>query len=333
LTGTSTEVNNYSMAKITDAYRQLLIKAAVLFGCVSSAFIVLQAMGFHGEWYNINTLMTDPTALPIFGHRLFFVGIAKVFKLAAPQLSNVQCYFASQFLALVFAFVAVERLCAEVVSHRWSVFAYPTTLALLVPTIGYFTFYDIGIIGFFALSLLLIAQHRYGLYLVVFTLGVLNHENIILLAPVAIIEAWHSGRRGGCLALALAQLLLYGSVRAILFFAFPMPRAFNSKIWLNLHPFQTYSMRGLALSAAALLFWWLIVVIAWKSAPKTMRYAAATLWPGLVMVTALFGKWIEPRQFVAFIPVCVVVMLAAVVSGETSTPEFAMADARQGEVN
>jgi hypothetical protein len=43
-----------------------------------------------------------------------------------------------------------------------------------------------------------------------------------------------------------------------------------------------------------------------------------TLWPGLMVVTALFGKWIEPRQFVAFIPVCAAVLLAAVVNIESS---------------
>jgi hypothetical protein len=303
------------MLRSVDVYHTLL-HTAVLLGCVSSAFVVLQAMGFHGEWADINTLMTEPTRLPIFGHRLFFVSIAKVFKLALPQLTNVQCYFASQLLALLFAFIAVERLCAEVVSCKWSVIAHPITFCMFAPTIGYFTFYDIGIIGFFALSLLMIAQHRFAAYLLVFTLGVLNHENMILIAPAAILEARRSGHRW--ITLAFVHLLLYGAVRSMLFFAFPMPRAFNSKIWYNLHPFQTYSLRGLVLSAAALLFWWLIVVIAWKLAPRIIQYAAVTLWPGLMVVTALFGKWIEPRQFVAFIPVCAAVLLAAVVNIESS---------------
>jgi len=131
--------------------------------------------------------MFHPASAPIMAHRLLFVGVAWIFRLLIPSLDAIHCYYLSQIVALLWSFSMISLLVREVVGSDKVFAAYPLLALMLMPTFEYFTFYDIGIVGFFAACLLLLHRGRDGLFLATFTIGLFNHENLLLMAPVAVL--------------------------------------------------------------------------------------------------------------------------------------------------
>jgi len=175
----------------------------------------------------------------------------------------------------------------------------------LAPTFTYFTFFDIGIVFFYAAGLTMLLQGRRAYYLILISLGVLNHENILLLIIVSAVICYGEKR---WLAFVALQLSLYLAIRAALFHLIPVPRAWqHGYVWVNI---DLFLFKPAALVSTVLLFLWFVfaLFIARASAPVALRRCTILL-PLLLGIAILVGRLNEARLFDAFLPIAVVLIL------------------------
>jgi hypothetical protein len=178
---------------------------------------------------------------------------------------------------------------------------------MLAPTFGYFNFYDIGIVAFFTAMLYFLFTRRHAAYLGVFALATFNHENNLLMAPVAALIARGNLRGWRYWAFVAAQPALYVLARVALNWWFPTTRLWDPRTWRNLMYLTTPTLH-LLLSAGTFIFWYACALLGYRYAGRDLKIAVL-LFPQLVAVTFLFGKFSETRQFDAFIPVAVALIL------------------------
>jgi len=292
-------------------YGNTLADLAMWFACTFTCVYVLRAMGSEGPWYPLRDAM-DFTAIPPFRHRVLFVLLARAVQFAFPAFHDPRCYFVSQSAAAAVAFWAIRPWVARFIAPRLATLSRPLLLMFLVPTFTYWTFYDLGVVACYALALWALAERRFGRYLVVFALATLNHENSLLLVPLAALVrcgSWRLGRAGW--RWVALQAGVYLALRAALFLLLPVDAAWQGgKLAYNLH-LVTSAPGEVARTAMLLGAWMLMVVVVWARLPREIRWAFLTLGPGLLLVTLLFGQLNELRQFDALLPVLVVAMLRA----------------------
>ena len=131
-------------------------------------------------------------------------------------------------------------------------------------------------------------------------------------------------------ALTVAQLAAWTGVRYLVVSMFPgEPVLFENHLF-NLTFWRYYYSHALFYFAASLFPWWALAAMGWKYAPRILRCAALSF-PGLIVVTFLFGKFDEPRQFDAFIPTCVgfIACLIASLTRPDSTNPISSKDSSQ----
>jgi len=272
-----------------------------MIGCSAAVFIFFWLKGFEGEWYPIQALMTNPHSVPIFGHRLLWVWLADAIKHLAPSLSYLRCFLLSQMAAAVLTIWMIGRWSALFVGRELQWIGQVLATMMLSLTFSYYTFYDISITFFFALCLLLLKQRMYVAFVIALTVATLNHENALLLIPIAGLETFSKRRLSAVLCSASA--VAHFGVRAILQIFIPFHRQVDWRIWSNLHyPFA--HPKEVALSVVSLLFWWIAAAMSWPSAGIFLK-RCTLLFPLLFLVTYLVGQFHEARQFDAFIPVVI----------------------------
>jgi hypothetical protein len=258
----------------------------------------------------VEVLMSNPAALPIFGHRLLFVWLAKAFQSAVPRLSPWHCYYASQVVASFFAIYAVGRWSALHVGESLSSLGKVLAVILISTCLGYRNFYDIGIVFFFSCGLLALYRRKYAWFVVIVTVGTLNHENILLLIPTAAFLLYDAEPRRIWLSLVAASLAGHLLARAALEWLIPFQKHFDWRILSNMtKPFLLPV--DMVTSLAALGGWYVLGIMSLPACDKRLR-RLVILFPMLFGVTFLFGQFHEPRQFDAFIPVLIAVLLCNV---------------------
>jgi len=288
-------------------WRPRLLEVSTVLGCSSALFLLLTRCGFEASWYPLDVLMTNPGALPVFGHRLLWVWVADGFHAIAPSRSYKACYLLSQIGPIVLSVIMVGRWSALFVRPSLSWVGQVLLVPMLATTFNYFTFYDISIVFFYALCLFLLYERRYVAFALAVGVATLNHENAALLVVVAGLETLQYGKRV-CAAVTLGSLALYVAARLGLQYLLPTSKFVDWRVWTNLiypliHP------RLVIESALAMVFWWLAAAAVWKYAEPFLRRAAILL-PMLAAVTYLFGQFHEPRQFDAMIPVVIAFILS-----------------------
>ena len=257
------------------------------------------------EFYPLATIIHHPEAAnPAFGYRLLFPLCARLVEHLRPSLTDHNAFVVVQTIVIALT----VWLVGEWVRLFWPRFGRPLGYVLLAvmltPTISYLNFYDIAIVGFWAACLwLLYHQHWIG-YLVVFGIATLNHENNLLLIPVAFVFALRSMSLLRLALLTAAQLALYGSLRYAVIHAVHGAPLWDNRLAQNLAFWQAYSTKALVYSALVLWPWWGLAAKGWKHAPRLLRCASLAL-PGLFLVTLLFGRFDEARQFDALIPIVI----------------------------
>jgi len=251
---------------------------------VSLALLGMQ--GSDSPWYPIGKAF-DFTADPPYVHRVFFVLIAR-FAQSLTGMSVLHSFFVSQFVALLLAMTAVWKLAEIFIGNRQAFLAPVVLSAILAPTFTYFTFYDIGIVFFYAACLYMLFQGRWLHYLVFFTLGVFNHENILLMIPVSAVI--YFGRKKWLLFLA-AQFSLYIGARALLFHLIPVSRAWDQgKIWYNINLFLFHPG---AFDKTIILFLWFTLGVCLAGRATLQLKQSIILLPMLLGVTILAGQMNE----------------------------------------
>jgi hypothetical protein len=155
--------------------------------------------------------------------------------------------------------------------------------------------------------LLALYRRKYVWFVVVATVGTLNHENVLLLVPTAAFLLYDTEPRRVWLAVVAASLAGHLLARAAMQYLIPFQGHVDWRIWSNMtKPFLYH--REMAFSLLALGGWYALGLMSLPACDKRLR-RLLLLFPMLCGVTFLFGQFHEPRQFNAFIPVLIAVLL------------------------
>lgn len=252
-------------------------------------------------------LIEHPESHPIIGHRLLLLWLARVLHQGYPGLNSKTLLIASQVPAALFTTLAIGFWSAEFVGLKRAFLGQLFMLTFLLPTISYYNFYDIAIVGFYAATFLAVVRQRFWLTVPLISIATLNHENALLLVPAVASAAFLNLSIRKALSIAGAAFLGYASVRLALFHYLPMStigdlRFYSNAVWVaNLAP-------SLLVGGAMLLFRWACALMGWTYAPPTLK-RLAIIWPALIIVTVAFGQFTETRQFDADIPLCTALLL------------------------
>lgn len=196
---------------------------------------------------------------------------------------------------------------SDISRNRLDVEALNQALAvLLCMAIFYFEckVYDLASAMFVALGLALMARRAWGWYFLVFCLGSLNRETMVLLGLVFAIHYWKRLSLRLWAAILVGQLATFGILRAWLTFLFASTPGVT--YWLRLEPNVLYFVQH---PGYAVLHWlgfgfviWLCLR-KWRSRPALLRSAFVVLIPALTLIYLVFGWVGEIRVFVEAIPV------------------------------
>jgi hypothetical protein len=279
--------------------------------CVVAAtlFVVFQQACVEGPWYRIDDAMAFRVEPP-FRHRVLFILVAKAIEYAAPVLTERQAFFASQFLAASLAVFATQAWCRRTSNVRMTYFGLALSAVMFGPTFQYYTSYDFGIVFFYALCLTLLSSRSYLAYAMAAAVGTLNHELIVFLMVLSGGIALAQGKSWSwSIGFVLFQLALYAAIRSILFWWMPVELAWlPGKVWINIDRLVHVQY----LWRTAVLFAWFAIAIAFGARRVSVEIRCAILLlPLLLGMTLFVGQINEARQFVAFIPVATVLILAA----------------------
>ena len=289
---------------------RLLFSVSVLLSCSWCCFMALRH-GHEEPWYVISRAMTFAVGPP-YRHRVLFILVGRLLDVLWPSLSLRFCFFTSQLFAILLAMIFIKKWAAMFVDRDVAFVAQLLLAAMLVPTFSYWNSYDVGIVLFYTACLWFLFKRRTVLYLVAFVLGTLNHEIMLFLVILSAFVCYKSRMNTRALAaFAIAQLGLYGLVRAALFHFLPVPRAWQAgKVWFNFETLFHFYERPRFLARTAITMLWFLAAgcLGFRRAPQDLRRATILL-PLLLGSTVLVGQINEARQFVAFIPIAIGLIL------------------------
>ena len=285
-----------------------IFDACMLLGCSWACFYSLINQGFQGSWYVIEDMMNFRGWSP-FQQRILFILLAKMIRWAFPGLTYIQSYCLSQLVPIVLGFYFIKKWAELFVSKAFSFIAQLILLAMLIPTITYYTFYDFGIVLFFTICLYLLFKREIATYYFVFAIGILNHEIILFMVflYVAIFlkgnilwnKVWIS---------VLMQVSIFIVIRIMQFIIIPAPNFIApGRIWVNLNYIFNKPLM-LSTTIVSLAVWYLISFMGIKHAPKDLQRCLILI-PLLIVMTFFVGQLNELRQFDAFIPIAIAIIM------------------------
>lgn len=322
---------NYRLVHPNNPSRLPELGLTLLYACVFFLFLII--FGSEESWYPIEKML-NYTGKPPFQHRVLLLFPAQALLYVVPSLPYLHAFIFSQMLAVFVALWAVKRFSALFIREDLAFIGQFLALMMWAPTIRYYTFYDVAIIAVFALALRFLLTQRLLPYLAVFTIGTLNHELTLFLVGVSALVLFGQIKLPKLAGFLALQLACYGAVRVLMFTLLPAKSAWEGgkpalNIGLFLHqPTQIVSSLG------PLLLWYVLAAFGLRSAPVALRWCVALL-PCLAVMTFFVGQLNESRQFDAFIPVGVALMvcairaksMAAAPQGQPGTVGYAMAGA------
>jgi hypothetical protein len=309
LVGASYSVRPYVVVG-PDAARKLF-SFSMTIACATSIFVALAQPAYELMSFSpVETLMTNPGSLPIFGHRLLLVWLADALKLIVPSLSYRRCYLATQLVAAFGTTYMVGSWSALFVGKQWKFLGQILLAVMLIPNFLYCSFYDIPMVFFYTACLTLLYKRYYVWFIALVGIATLNHENALLLVVAAAFTLYGVASQRTWLGVPLAAFAVWLTARASMEYFFPMKAHFEPHVWSNLldlaHP-----PGDLFKSAATLFFWWICGAIGFRYSDQFVRRTTVLL-PGLVAATFVAGHFNEARQFDAYIPVAIALILAYV---------------------
>lgn len=281
--------------------------------CSSICAMVLAWQGYNSTWYPIEKAMSF-TADPPYVHRVLFVLVARAFQVLHPTLSDLNAFLLSQCVAIVLAMIAIRKWAELFIRKDLAFFSQVLLTAILVPTLRYFTFYDIGIIFFYSLGLTLLFKRQTTAYVAMVGLATLNHELILFLIFTSAFLYFEGRPTRKWIAFVAAQLIVYAAIRTTLFQLMPVSRAWaQGNVWVNIE-YILVKRRDLA-DTAALMLWFAVAGFCALRPVHPGLKKCTILFPMLLGMTLLVGQLNEARQFDAFIPVAIALILTGVRAG------------------
>jgi hypothetical protein len=269
------------------------------------AILIALERGYEGSWYQLSTIMHHPEAASAaFGYRLLFPFVAVQLQRLMPSLSDHNSFVAVQVCIIALTVYLTGKWAGLFLPNVGRIMGFMLLPLMLCPTMGYWTFYDIAIVGFWTAGFLLLQRGKFLLYFAILGLATLNHENILLIVPCALAYTWGRMKLSRWALFAVSQAAVWGAARYVVISAVNGAALFDKRWHENMFFWRYYSLHQLVFSVLVLIPWWILAFMGWKNAPRLLRCSALSL-PGLILVTMLFGKLNEARQFAAFVPTCI----------------------------
>lgn len=225
-------------------------------------------------------------------------------------LDLVTCY---QLLLLAFTmglfavFGAYLRQFCEARAARW------LALGLAWPLFAFYSHkwfypYDVPAVFFATLGLLLMAQGRFALYLVVFTLATLNRETSAFIALAFVLTQWKGLPRRDFWRILAAQIGIWLTLRATMALLF----ASNAGKVVEWHWGDNVNAARqllsapwpLALGSAIVTFavLWIAGAATKRAQPEFLQRTRGVIWPFLVAMS-IVGVLTETRLYSELIPI------------------------------
>ena len=303
-------------AQLRPIAEQRFFPVLVTIGSSAMILLCLHYQGRERTFYPLIPLIEHPENYPIFGHRVLFLWVGQLAHHLHPSLDSKTLLIVSQLPAVLFTTVMSGLWSAAIVGRRVAYLGQFFLLAFLLPTISYYNFYDIGIVGFYAATFLAAWRRRFWITVPLIAIATLNHENALFLVPAIGLAAALSEPYRKVIAVCGAALAAHFAVRLTLWHFMPMSHAGDLRLYSNAVWIAGLSS-ALAVAAAILLFRWLCALVGWKYAPPLLK-RLAIVWPLLFLATLVFGQLTEARQFNGDIPLAIALVLVYVRQGYQS---------------
>ena len=287
--------------------RQRVCSLAAAAGVTFILFEGMLTRGFVGPWYSIRIMMTNPSSVPVFGQRLLLIWPAMLLKHLFPQLTYIQAFLSVQGVAIVAAVYIMGEWSALFIGKKQKFIGQILMAVFLLPTFGAFMAHDMGVVIFYTLCFLFLYKRKYWVFGIAFFLGILNHQNILLLIPTAVVVLAGREKRSTIVWLATSTLVVYSVTRLILNATVPIPLTHEIKVWWNMRQIAELK-QTLVMGELSVLPWYLFGAFALRDADPFLKRAAILL-PMQYGIYFLFGQLNEARLFNGFIPVLIGIFL------------------------
>jgi hypothetical protein len=278
----------------------------------SAVFLTMLAVynNHEGPFFPIDTAMHHPGSTGPFGHRLVFIGVAWLFKLAIPGLSARRYFEMSQVIATIFTFLVMRAWVRVFTGEEWEWFSHLLLGLMFFPVLIYHNFHDIAVVGFYAACLMLLFRKRFLPYLLMYSLGLWNHENLLMVTGVAVVYLWLEGERKKAITIGAMQGAIFVLYRFAVQFFLPSDRALAVGLPLNLHPIAAYGIKALIFASMKLVLPVAAAALAYRYAPRFLKLALVIHFAALFVGTVLYGRLDESRQwntmFAIIVPMTVI---------------------------
>jgi hypothetical protein len=294
-----------------------LFSLAVAVACCSVLFQNMLGRTQQEPWYNVQTMMTNPASVPVFGQRLLLIWPAMVLKHFIPRLTYIQAFIVIQGVAIVLAIYAIGEWSAFFVGHSLKFLGQILLTLLLLPTMLAYQAHDIGVVFTYTLCYIFLYRRSYWLFVLAFFIAILNHQNVLLLVPVAGFVMWEKEPNSTIVRVLAICLVVFFLTRYVLNQAVPIPQSHEQKIWWN--------MRQLAELPRMMIFgvmltvpWYAGAAIVFKFADPFLKRASVLL-PLQLAIYSVYGQLNEARLFHGFLPILIGIYLCFA-RGRLSTP-------------
>ena len=256
--------------------------------------------------YDIQTMMTNPRTVPVFGQRLLLVWPAMLLKHLVPQLSFVTAFDIIQAIGIAIAIYLIGEWSALFVG-RLKFLGQIIMALFLLPTFVYLQGHDVGVVITYTLCFLLLYKRQYWFFGLALCVGMLNHQNILLLIPTAVVILWNREKPSKILWLAVLTTAAYFTIQVILNTVLPIPQTHEPKVWWNMRLIAEMH-KNMLYGAMTIVPWYVAAAAALGSADPFLK-RATVLFPMQVGVFFLYGQLNEARIFNGFLPVVIGILL------------------------
>ena len=261
---------------------------------------------YSSRWYDIKTMMTNPAAVPVFGQRLLLIWPAMLLRHLVPRLGYIKAFEIIQVIAIAIATYVIGEWSALFVG-RLKFLGQIMAALFLMPTFVYLTGHDVGVVLIYTVCFLTLYKRRYWWFGLAFCLGVLNHQNILLLIPTAVAIMWNRETRAKVVWLALLTTAAYFTIQLVLNTVVPIPQTHEEKVWWNMRLIA--EMHTEMIYAVLLIAPWYLAAAAVLGSADPFLRRATVLFPMQLGVFFFYGQLNEARIFNGFLPVVVGILL------------------------
>jgi hypothetical protein len=284
-----------------------LIAAVVALAVMCVLFNNLVTRGWEAPWYRISDMMTHSERVPVFGQRLLMIWPAMLLKHLVPGLSYIQSFIVIQGLGIVLAVYVIGKWSALFIGGELQFLGQVLLAAILTPTADFYVGHDIAVVFTYCFCFLFLYQRQYLLFLLAFCIGMLNHQNILLLIPTAIVILWPVEERKTVYWVGAAATIAYFSIQFILNRTIPIPFTHEIKVWFNMRQIAEMH-RTMIFGAMLTVPWYLGAALAFKSASPFLKRASVLL-PMQLATYSIYGQLNEARLFNGFLPILIGIYL------------------------